>query len=66
MGAVMNAANEVAVEAFLQRRIPFPRIVETVAAVMDRHSVKPSPTLDDILAADAWGRREAATRISSR
>jgi len=65
MGAVLNAANEVAVEAFLARRLAFPRIVATVAEVMERHSVKRSPTLDDILQADAWARREAAA-VASR
>ena len=66
MGAVLNAANEVAVEAFLAKRIAFPRIVSIVAEVMDRHSVKRTPNLDDILQADAWARREASERVASR
>jgi 1-deoxy-D-xylulose-5-phosphate reductoisomerase len=59
--AVLNAANEVAVEAFIQRRINFPQITGTVRRTMERHSVMPHPTLEQILEADAWARSEAAT-----
>src|SRR3982751_2381814 len=58
--AVLNAANEVAVSAFLERRISFPRIWETVARVMDRHANVAQPDLDAILRADQWARDEAA------
>ncbi len=58
--AVLNAANEIAVEAFLGGRLSFPGIWRTVAAVMDAHANVPHPTLDQILEADAWA-REAAT-----
>ncbi len=58
--AVLNAANEVAVEAFCQGQIGFPGISATVARTMDRHRVVSHPSLDDILAADAWAREEAA------
>jgi 1-deoxy-D-xylulose-5-phosphate reductoisomerase len=58
--AVLNAANEVAVNAFVEGRINFPRISETVARVMDRHAVVPRPRLQQILEADAWARQEAA------
>ncbi len=58
--SVLNAANEVAVEAFVNRQINFPQITETVRCVMDAHQVVPHPTLDQILEADAWARREAA------
>src|SRR5437867_3250331 len=57
--AVLNAANEVAVEAFINRRITFPQIPETVRHTMDRHKVVAHPTLNQILEADAWARREA-------
>jgi len=57
--AVLNAANEVAVEAFCQRRISFPQITEVVARAMERHEGVAHPDLKDILAADAWTRREA-------
>jgi 1-deoxy-D-xylulose-5-phosphate reductoisomerase len=58
--AVLNAANEVAVEAFVNRRINFPEISETVCRTMDKHLVISHPTLDQILEADAWARREAS------
>ena len=58
--AVFNAANEVCVEAFLERRLPFPGIVDTVAAVLDEHQpLGNSPTLADVLSADAWARARA-------
>ncbi len=58
--AVLNAANEVAVEAFVNRKINFPQITETVRRTMDAHKVVEHPTLEQILEADAWARREAA------
>ncbi|MBI2927607.1 MAG: 1-deoxy-D-xylulose-5-phosphate reductoisomerase [Verrucomicrobia bacterium] len=58
--AVLNAANEVAVEAFCAGQINFAQISETVARTMDRHEVVAHPTLEQILVADAWARREAA------
>jgi len=57
--AVMNAANEIAVAAFLVREIPFPRIWELVEAVMNRHACVAHPELDAILKADQWARVEA-------
>ncbi len=62
--AVLNAANEIAVEAFLAGRIPFPRIWETVGAVMQAHAVTAHPDLESLLAADAWARRHAADAIT--
>jgi 1-deoxy-D-xylulose-5-phosphate reductoisomerase len=58
--AVLNAANEVAVEAFVNRKINFPQITEIVRRTMDAHKVVLHPTLEQILEADAWARREAA------
>jgi 1-deoxy-D-xylulose-5-phosphate reductoisomerase len=58
--AVLNAANEVAVSAFLERKISFPRIWGTVTKVMDRHTNVAHPDLDAILRADQWAREEAA------
>ena len=63
--AVMNAANEVAVAAFLNRQIRFPQIWQTVAQVMDRHQVVAHPDLDAILAADQWARAEATAAIGN-
>ncbi|MGH7976685.1 MAG: 1-deoxy-D-xylulose-5-phosphate reductoisomerase [Limisphaerales bacterium] len=58
--AVLNAANEIAVEAFVNRKISFPQITETVRRTMDAHQVLPRPNLEQILEADAWARRTAA------
>ncbi|TMP95992.1 MAG: 1-deoxy-D-xylulose-5-phosphate reductoisomerase [Verrucomicrobia bacterium] len=60
MPAVLNAANEMAVEAFCNGRIAFEQISQTVARVMDRHQLVEHPSLDQILSADAWARAEAA------
>jgi 1-deoxy-D-xylulose-5-phosphate reductoisomerase len=62
--AVFNAANEIAVEAFLSEACPFPGIWETVEAVMHGHDVIASPNLDAIVAADSWARQQARTRLS--
>jgi 1-deoxy-D-xylulose-5-phosphate reductoisomerase len=58
--AVYNAANEVAVAEFLGGRLPFPSIVDTVAATLDAHEVGNVTTLDDVEQADAWARGVAA------
>ena len=60
--AVLNAANEVAVEAFVNRKLTFLGITETVRRTMDAHKVVAHPTLDQILEADAWARKEAQVR----
>lgn len=58
--AVLNAANEVAVSAFLAGSLPFTSIVPTVRRVLERHTPEVIRTLDDALAWDAWGRERAA------
>jgi 1-deoxy-D-xylulose-5-phosphate reductoisomerase len=58
--AVMNAANEIAVDAFLRHRIPFPRIWQTVAAAMDCHHTVEHPDLAALFHADEWARACAA------
>ncbi len=58
--AVLNAANEVAVEAFLAGRIPFPAIVDAVARVLGRHTAAPLRSVEEALEVDGWARR--ATR----
>jgi 1-deoxy-D-xylulose-5-phosphate reductoisomerase len=57
---VLNAANEMAVDAYVNRRITFPQITEIVRQTMDRHKAVEHPTLEQILEADAWARCEAA------
>ena len=59
MPAVLSAANEVAVDAFLNSRIGFMRIWEIVQEVMSRHKTVSNPGLSDILAAAAWARSTA-------
>jgi len=63
MPAVMNAANEVAVDAFLQKRISFQGIAELIEAVCKRHQHEELTTIDRVLQADLWGRQEARTLI---
>ena len=63
--AVLNAANEIAVDAFVARHISFLQITETVKVTMDRHTVVDHPSLDEILAADTWARQEAAAVTSA-
>lgn len=60
--AVLNAANEVAVEAFLNERTTFPAIWQTVARVMEKHQVIQHPDLATLIEADAWAREEAALK----
>ena len=57
--AVLNAANEVAVEAFLNGQLTFPGIWQTVERVMTAHQVIAHPTLEALIEADGWARREA-------
>ena len=62
--AVFNAANEIAVAAFLDRRIDFPQIWQSVARVMDAHQPSPDDSLDAIIAADSAARLAAARLLS--
>jgi 1-deoxy-D-xylulose-5-phosphate reductoisomerase len=66
MPAVLNAANEEAVGAFLEEKITFPAIPECVAEVMDAHRPAPLSSLDDVLAADAWARESARASLGGR
>jgi len=59
MPTVLNAANEVAVEAFLQQKIKFTQIADVVAKTLDQFSVSPAHDLDVILAADQESRVQA-------
>ncbi len=56
---VLNAANEEAVEAFLNQRISFPRIYEVVEKIVNRHKRIKKPNLETLLAIDCWAREEA-------
>ena len=59
MPAVMNAANEVAVNSFLEEKIPFPAIARVIEAVMVRHAPVDISSLEVVLSADSWARKEA-------
>jgi 1-deoxy-D-xylulose-5-phosphate reductoisomerase len=59
MPAVLNAANEVAVEEFLGHRMKFCDIPKVIEQVMAEHTPQKEPTLDEILVADAWARERA-------
>ncbi len=61
--AVLNAANEVAVAAFLDGRLPFLRIADVIAAALDAVPVAPVADLPAVLAADAAGRRAALAAL---
>ncbi len=58
--AVYNAANEIAVEAFLNESLDFWRIPDIIISTIDKHEAVENPTLEDILAADKWARETAA------
>jgi 1-deoxy-D-xylulose-5-phosphate reductoisomerase len=63
---VLNAANEVAVEAFLAERISFPRIWGMVEEVMKKHQTEKEPSLEAIIDADRWARGEAKSRLEKQ
>ncbi len=63
--AVLNAANETAVQAFLDQRLSFAKIPKVIEKTMNRHSVAEHASLDDILEADKWARKEAEGVIKS-
>jgi 1-deoxy-D-xylulose-5-phosphate reductoisomerase len=63
MPAVLNAANEVAVQAFLDNRIPFSGIPRLVNQAMEEHALDPAAELEAILEADAWARRRTEEEI---
>ena len=65
MPAVLNASNEVAVQAFLDKRIPFLGIARLVDRVMEEHELVPATKLEPILAADTWARQRAEEIIKS-
>ena len=62
--AVLNAANEEAVSAFLQGRIGFLSIPDVVAHALDAMPATPADSIDALLAADAWARSQSSARIA--
>jgi 1-deoxy-D-xylulose-5-phosphate reductoisomerase len=59
----MNAANEIAVEAFLNGGIRFTNIAEIIRSTMDVHNTKEIETLQDALEADRWAREKAESFV---
>jgi 1-deoxy-D-xylulose-5-phosphate reductoisomerase len=59
MPAVMNAANEIAVETFLTGGIGFLQIAEVIERTMDAHQAGDLKSIDEVLLADSWGREKA-------
>lgn len=63
---VFNAANEAAVAEFLEGRIRFTNIVELIEHCLNKHKSKADVTLDELLEADAWARREVAECLNQK
>lgn len=62
--AVLNAANEVAVDAFLQEQITFDRIPTLIAGAMERHTVQSNPNLEQLLEADRSARQQVRQALA--
>ena len=60
---MFNAANEVAVAAFLKGTIPFGRISETIEQVLDAHTPAGASSVESVRAADGWARRQAEQSV---
>jgi len=65
MPAVLNAANEIAVAAFLDSRLAFLDIPRVIENVMDRHRAERIPDLEAVLGADAWAREAASEAVGA-
>lgn len=63
--AVYNAANEVFVDAFLAKKLPWLGIVDSLTKVVESHDGIADPTLDDILGVEEWARAQANALVSS-
>ena len=59
-GAVLNAANEVAVSRFLNRELAFHQIIRVVEDILNHHQFEAQPSMEQLLLADGWAREEAA------
>ena len=57
-GAVLNAANEAAVQSFLDRQLAFTEIVPACRSVLDQHHFESKPTLERLIELDVWARQE--------
>ncbi|MEA1939541.1 MAG: 1-deoxy-D-xylulose-5-phosphate reductoisomerase [Candidatus Caldatribacteriota bacterium] len=66
MPAVLNAANEIAVSAFLNKRIKIVEISNIIQTIMKNHKVKMNPVIADIFDADYWARQESLSIIMNK
>ena len=64
MPAVLNGANEIAVEAFLDEQIPYKDIPEMIRMAMQNHDARPITCIEDVLEADRWAREETRKLIT--
>ena len=64
MPAVLNAANEIAVQAFLEELISYKDIAELIRMVMQNHNPSPLKELQDVLIADRWAREETTKLVT--
>jgi 1-deoxy-D-xylulose-5-phosphate reductoisomerase len=64
--AVFNAANEAAVQQFLAGKIKFANIVELIEHCLNKHSVKTKVSLEELLEADAWARKEVIECLNEK
>lgn len=62
--AVLNAANEVAVGAFLAGQLPFLQIPKVIEVVMSQHSARSATSIEDVMTADAWARLQSRAAIA--
>jgi 1-deoxy-D-xylulose 5-phosphate reductoisomerase len=60
----LNAADEVAVQAFLERRIAFTDIPRLIRDSLDAHEAAPAVTFENVMAADAWARRFVSGKVA--
>jgi 1-deoxy-D-xylulose-5-phosphate reductoisomerase len=63
---VLNAANEEAVAQFLASKLRFTQIAELIDAALQAHSVRPRPSLEEVIEADAWARDFSRSWSQSR
>jgi 1-deoxy-D-xylulose-5-phosphate reductoisomerase len=64
--AVFNAANEAAVQEFLDGRIKFVSIVELIEGCLNKHSVKKDASLEELLEADSWAREQVRGSVKRK
>jgi 1-deoxy-D-xylulose-5-phosphate reductoisomerase len=64
--SVLNASDEIAVDAFLNRKIPFTAIFETVKLVVGKHQLTNNPSIEEVLVADEWARVKTKEYIGKK